>query len=218
MDPIARLAVLSLAFVGSHFLLSHRPVREVLVARLGAGPFRGLYALLSVALFVPQVWTWWTYRHAGTALWVFRSPAVVHAMEVVALVGVAMAVAGFAVPAPSSMESRVKGDHLDVRGLSHVTRHPLMWGIALLCLAHLPTNGWPSDLWFWGSNLVLALVGAALQDRRLAHTRPGYADFLARTTFWPNPAGLPRIGRRSLLAGGVGAALAAGVRFAHGWF
>jgi uncharacterized membrane protein len=139
-------------------------------------------------------------------------------MEVVAVLGVAMVVAGFAQPAPSSMESRVKGDHLEVRGLAHVTRHPVMWGTALLCLAHLPTNGWASDLWFWGSNLVLALVGAALQDQRLARTRPGYAAFAARTSFFPNPAGLPRIGLRSLVAGALGAAAAIGVRLAHGAF
>jgi uncharacterized membrane protein len=218
VDPVVLLALLCVAFVGSHFLLSHRPVREALIARVGAGRFRGLYSLLSIALFVPLAWTWWHHRHAGAALWVVRTPAVVHAMEVVAALGLAMVVAGFVQPAPSSMEARVKGDRFEVRGLAHVTRHPVMWGTALLCLAHLPTNGWVSDLWFWGSNLALALVGAALQDHRLVRTRPGYGDFVARTTFLPNPLGLARIGRRSLVAGAIGAAVAVGVRLVHGSF
>ena len=50
-----------LAFVGGHFLLSWPPVRNRIVARIGQGPFTGVYSLLMV-LFL--VWVVAAYRVA----------------------------------------------------------------------------------------------------------------------------------------------------------
>ena len=45
------LVAASIAFVGTHFALSH-PVRAPLVGRLGENGFRGLYSIVSLATFV----------------------------------------------------------------------------------------------------------------------------------------------------------------------
>ena len=50
MTEMASLIAACVAFVGSHFLLSH-PLRAPLVARLGTGPFMGLYSLVALASF-----------------------------------------------------------------------------------------------------------------------------------------------------------------------
>lgn len=217
MDPVLALTLLSAAFVGTHVVLSHPPVREPLVARFGQRGFRAGYSVLSIALWAPLVYLWFTNRHAGAAWWVLRSPAVVWICEATAATGLALVVAAVVQPAASSMEARYRGAP-EVRGAAHVTRHPMMVGVALLAAAHLPTNGWTGDLVVWGSHAALALLGALHQDRRLAASQPGYAGYMARTTFWPNPAGLLRMGRRALLGGLAGVALAVALRAAHGRF
>jgi uncharacterized membrane protein len=47
---VTQLALATLAFVGSHLLLSH-PLRPVLAARLGKRGFLGLYSLVALATF-----------------------------------------------------------------------------------------------------------------------------------------------------------------------
>jgi uncharacterized membrane protein len=204
-----------LGLLGTHFLLSHPPVRGRLVAALGEGPFQGGYSLVALALYLPWAGIWWHQLHAGAAWWSLRTPAVTHAMELVAAAGVALAVSGVVTPAPSSVTGP-HGPQLEVRGITHVTRHPLNVGVALILVAHLVMNGWVADVVFLGGNLVLAVLGPLHQDHRLA-ARPGYADFAARTTVLPNPLGLARIGGRAWAVLAVGLALAFALRYAHRW-
>lgn len=79
------------------------------------------------------------------------------------------------------------------RGLWSLTRHPnyfgeavLGWGFGAFALAE--PWGWPTlvgpILMTW---LLLRVSGVALLDRHLAATRPGYAEYIART-----PAFFPR--------------------------
>ena len=49
------LAAAAFLFVGGHFLLSGAALRPRLTARLGEGPFRGLYALVMLASFAWMV-------------------------------------------------------------------------------------------------------------------------------------------------------------------
>ena len=67
MTPQAGLFLSSIAFVGTHFLLSH-PLRGPLVRRLGTGPFQGLYSLVAVVTLGSMIYF---YRIIGRepALW-----------------------------------------------------------------------------------------------------------------------------------------------------
>jgi uncharacterized membrane protein len=216
-DAVSLIALCAAGFVGTHLSLSHPSVRARAVARLGEGPFALAYSLVTLAFYVPMVLLWWTRRHAGAALWVWRSPAAVHLAELVTAAGVALAVAALVQPAPSAHTTRQR-EHSEVRGMAHVTRHPLFVGIALIAGGHLLVNGWASDVVFLGAHLVLGLVGAAHQDARLRAARPSYAAFAAQTSIWPNPLGLPRIGARAATGLAAGLVLAAALRYAHRWF
>lgn len=67
IGTLTGLFVASVAFVGAHFVLSSRPVRDPLVARLGTGIFSALYSILVV---LPFVWMIWAYRAASSVeLW-----------------------------------------------------------------------------------------------------------------------------------------------------
>lgn len=219
MSPLAAIAALSVAFVATHLLVSHPPVRAPLIARIGEPGFAIAYSVGTLALYVPLCWLWWTHRHAGAALWVLRSPLAVHLAELVVATGVAFTVAATMSPSPSSvaMRSRGEGKH-QVRGLSHVTRHPLFLGLTLIAAGHLVVNGWVGDVWFLGAHAALGVVGAAHQDARLSAADPGYAAYAAEAPFLPNPLGLARIGGRAWLGLGVGLLVAVALRFAHRWF
>ena len=52
------------------------------------------------------------------------------------------------------------------RAILAITRHPIMWGIGLWALAHLPANGDAASLILFGSIAVLALLGTLALDTR----------------------------------------------------
>jgi uncharacterized membrane protein len=161
MASTTAIALLSIAFTVSHLVISHPPVRSTLIARLGTGRFTAMYSALSLVLWVPMAALWWTNVHAGRMLWALRSPLWVHTAELLAVFGVALAVAGIMRPAPSSQYAKRKTS-LEVRGAQVITRHPLFMGLGLLCLAHVLVNGWAGDLWFLGSQVLLSVVGTRI--------------------------------------------------------
>jgi uncharacterized membrane protein len=217
MDPTLAIALLSSAFVLTHLVLSHPPLRSKLLDRLGFGAFAVVYSVIALGIWVPLTWLWWTHRHAGALLWVQRGPVAVHLAELIAACGVALMVAAVARPPPASMASRLAGRPIEVRGAAAITRHPLFVGIALLCSAHILVNGWASDLWFMGSHVALALLGAVHQDQRHS-ARSEYARFMSHTTVWPDPRGLLRIDRFTAGTLVAGVVLAFVIRYAHRWF
>lgn len=88
-----------------------------------------------------------------------------------------------ALPAPGAQQVAARRQP---NGVFAVTRHPMMWGLALWALAHIAL--W----WSWRTNivalaiLVLALVGAHLQDRKKeALMGRAWTSWEARTSYWP---------------------------------
>jgi uncharacterized membrane protein len=51
------LALASVAFVGTHFLMSH-PLRSPLIAKLGEKGFAGLYSLVALLTFGWMIWAY----------------------------------------------------------------------------------------------------------------------------------------------------------------
>jgi uncharacterized membrane protein len=191
MDPLTSLAAASTALVGTHFALSH-PLRAPLVRSLGATGFLALYSLVAAAC---MAWMYFAFVAApagelggsGEIGWIVAS-----ALTLPALVLFLGALKGNpALPGAGA-------DKLAARnpaGVFAVTRHPMMWGFALWAVAHLVL--W----WSWRTNivalaiLVLALVGAHLQDRKKpAQLGEAWVGWEARTSFWPRWGSLFSVG------------------------
>jgi uncharacterized membrane protein len=87
-------------------------------------------------------------------------------------------------------------------GAFAVTRHPMMWGIALWAMAHFLVMPVPRTLITAGSMAFLALVGAHLQDRRKqVQLGADWENWKSRTSFWPRFQLIAAIkGRHWLLA------------------
>ena len=133
-------------FLGVHVFSSLRSARGRLVAKLGEGPYKGLYALLSLAGFglivagmgkAPSIELWnppaWG-RYA--AVWFMPFALILLA-------------AAF-----------IPGN------LKRFTAHPMLWAITLWSLVHLLANGDLAGLLLFGGFGLYALYAMGSQNRR----------------------------------------------------
>ncbi len=163
------LIAASAYFLLIHFGVSGTRLRDALTARLGAGPYRGAFALASVA---GLVWMVYAYRHAPTmALW-GAVPGWRPVAYLLVFIAFLFAVIGLATPSPTrvGMEAKLAQGPDIVRGIVRITRHPFLWGVALWALVHLIFNGDLASLILFGSLLVLALGGTASIDAKRRRT------------------------------------------------
>ena len=180
MQPIASLLIATCLFVGLHFALS--AAREPVMARVGSGPFRGLYSLLAIAAFI---WMIVAYRAAdATALWPQAAWSRWLAVVVMSLAAIFL-VCGFATPNPTAVGGeRLLAQGAAARGIFKVTRHPVLWAIALWAAVHLIANGTDAALIFFGGLLTLSLGGIAhIEAKRAAE--PGWQQLAATSSVIP---------------------------------
>ena len=195
------------AFVGSHFLLSH-PLRAPLVARIGE---RGFLLLYSLVAFAALGWVIQAYRAApAVPLW-WEPTDAIWAVGTAIMLAASILLMGSLVrnPAFPHPEARASEDLPAPRGVFAVTRHPMMWSFALWGVAHILVFPDPANVIVAGSMIVLALVGAHLQDRKKAALQPDFwPRWQQRTSYWPFAA----IARGDARFGGFGMhALAGGL-------
>lgn len=183
MDSLTPLIVAAVVFVGSHFILSH-PLRGPLVAMMGEGGFATLYSLVALASFI---WLVVEYRgspptpplwQAGDALWAIVT--LVMLIASILFMGSLLKNPAFPNPgAPAKLPPAAKGAYA-------VTRHPMMWGFALWGLCHIAVFPTGANIVLCGAIIVLALGGAALQDRKKEKLQPEtWPLWEARTSYWP---------------------------------
>ena len=216
MSPALTIFLWGLAFLATHHIPVHPPVRKALIGVLGERAYLVLYSLLSFATLLPWVSVWWKNRHAGPLLWDLRGvPGLTHIVELGVVLAFALMVGGALTPAPSSHLYR--GKAIGVRGVVAITRHPLMMGIGLWAACHALVNGWAGDLAFFGLFALSAWGGAWHQDLRKTEANPAYAEFKEKTSFfpWPTPSALAAVGARGWITMGMGAFLAVVVRMFH---
>lgn len=159
------LVVASAYFLLIHFGVSGTRLRDTLVARLGAGAYRGAFSLASL---IGLVWMIFAYRHAPyVPLWGLLL-GLRHIAYPLVFVAFLFAVVGLMTPNPTSvgMESSLAQGGAVARGMTRITRHPFLWGVALWALVHLIVNGDLASLILFGSLLVLAVGGTASIDAK----------------------------------------------------
>jgi uncharacterized membrane protein len=206
MGSIDALVVAAVAFVGSHFLLSH-PLRRAMVHAIGEKGFLAVYSLIAILTFG---WLTMAYSRApmstplwpaGDALW-----AVVTAVMLIAsILLMGSLIRNPALPAGSGAAAFPQ----TARGVYAVTRHPMMWSLALWGLCHIAVFPVTRNIVLAIAIIVLALVGAALQDRKKQRLQPDlWPVWESKTSYLPFAAiaaGRARLGGFGMhaLAGGV---------------
>jgi uncharacterized membrane protein len=171
------LVVASLVFLATHFVTS-TPLRPKLVAAMGQWPYTGLY---STVAFVTIGWMIWAYTRApSTFLWVWWREAPYFAMPVAFVL---IACGYWRNPTMVGADKLLKSDD-PARGIIRITRHPIMWGIILWAAAHVVARGDTRALVFFGTFLVLAVVGTLAMDSR-KKSNPDWPRFAAVTSHLP---------------------------------
>ena len=190
------LTLSALLFVGLHFLLSHS-LRRPLVRAVGEGPFRGIYSLIAILTFGGMIYY---YGRLGREppLWQV-SEAMWVAAALLMWLGSILFVGSF-VGNPALPGAR--GPSGPPRGVFAITRHPMMWGFALWAMVHLALIAMPKALVFDGAIILLALVGASMQDRKKrALMGETWHEWTAHTAFVPFTRGLASPGAFAFIAG-----------------
>lgn len=214
-STLVSLAAAAIAFVGTHFAMSH-PLRGPMVRTLGEMGFSGVYSLVSLATFA---WMAMAFRAAppspmamddgiGTFDWVLAS-----LLTIIALVLFIGSLKGNpAMPDPRAAEGLAEKQPA---GVFLVTRHPMMWGFALWAIAHIIAAPAGRTLILALAIAFLALVGAHMQDRKKeALMGAGWAAWEAKTSFWPRWSRLVGAGLVLWIAA---LAIWLGVTWAHMW-
>jgi len=186
----------AIAFVGTHFLLSH-PLREPLISRVGERSFQTIYSLIAIALFGSMIWF---YGRIGDEpqLWVPGEAAWIAGAVLMWLGSILFVGSFFGNPALPG----ARGPRGGPKAVFAITRHPMMWGFALWAIVHLMVVATPKALVMDGAILLLAGVGAALQDRKKAALMgEAWHEWTAQTAFWPFARGLANPGALALVGG-----------------
>lgn len=219
MDPIAHLALATAAFLVTHFV-SSTPLRPTLVARFGEQGYLGTYTLVSLVtlgwmifayLRAPSVPLW---QVPGLKLW----PLFVMPFATVLLACAILS----RNPSAVRQESALRADE-PARGILRITRHPMMWAVALWALVHLLARGDAASLVFFGGFLLLALTGTALIDARkadaLGEDWRRFAEATSNVPFWAIIEGRNRlrIGEIGWAKIAAGIALYAVLLASHAW-
>ena len=192
MQPaLTSLIAASIAFVVTHFLLSH-PLRGPLVAKLGEQGFMGVYSLVSLACFG---WMIVAFRAAGApsadALWEGDGTAIWVIASLLTMVALVLLLGSFRGNPALPQVSTEAVSAAQAKGVYAITRHPMMWGVALWALAHVLVSPTPRVLVLMAALAVLALLGAHLQDRKKAALLgQSWAGWQAKTSYWPRLGGL----------------------------
>ncbi len=215
MNPaLVILIAASLAFVGSHFALSH-PLRQPLVRVVGDKGFAAVYSLVALATFAWMVFAFRQVPPYGVVAWTgtdevsWTIASALTLIELVLFLGSLMGNPALPGPAPQGLADKQPG------GVFRVTRHPMMWGFALWALAHLIVAPTSRTLILGLAIGGLALVGAHLQDRKKeALIGTDWSAWAAKTSYWPRWSALPGAG---LALWAVAVLLWLAITWAHVW-
>lgn len=139
--------------------------RNRTLSRMGQKPFKGIYALLSLAGFVLLVWGYGQARQQGVMLW---SPPIGmrHLAALLTLVAFVLLAAAYV---PSNQ----------IKAKLH---HPMVLGIKVWAGAHLLANGSLADTVLFGSFLVWSVLLFAASRRRDRREQTVYAAGTAGAT------------------------------------
>jgi uncharacterized membrane protein len=173
----------AVAFVGSHFVLSH-PLRGRLVRAIGEVGFLGVYSLVAI---LTLGWLILAYGKApmtaplwpvGNGLW---------AVATIVMLIASILLMGSLIRNPALPTGGRPGSFPEAaRGAFAVTRHPMMWAFALWGLCHIAVFPVAKNIILAAAIVLLALVGAALQDRKKERLQPDlWPAWESKTSYLP---------------------------------
>jgi len=147
---LALLIIGLIAFIGVHVLVSLRQSRSALIGRIGEGPYRGIFSLVSVIGLGLIIYGFGRYRADGL-IPVWSPPTFLRPIaEVLMWPAFVLVVAAYI---PGTIKA--------------VLKHPMLAGIKLWAFAHLLANGDLGGIILFGSILAWAVYDRITLKRRV---------------------------------------------------
>ena len=139
-------------FFGAHFFAAlMRGPRDAMIRKLGAGPYKGLYSLVSLAGFALIIIGW---RGADASV-IYATPAwMKHVVYLLMLIALILLSAAYA----------PKGK------IAAAAKHPMLAGVKVWAFAHLLVNGEVRSILLFGSFLAFAVVDRIAVTKRNEQT------------------------------------------------
>ncbi|MCS6891833.1 MAG: NnrU family protein [Rhodovarius sp.] len=170
LDLLMVLLLLAAAalWLGLHVGVAGTALRERAVAALGGeGRFTLAFSAGSILAIALLVLAW---REAPVIpLW--EVPAWLRwLIAALMLPAAVLFVASLIAANPTALGGRLPEG--GPRGITRITRHPMLWSFAIWAACHIAGNGDLAGLIFFGAFLLTALLGMPSIDRKLARRRP----------------------------------------------
>jgi uncharacterized membrane protein len=156
-------------FLGSHTLVALRPQRAAVIARIGEGPYKGLFSLVSLVGILLIGYGFAHYR-AGGFIDIWMPPRWTrHVTELLVWPAIIAIIAAY-----------IPGQ------IKRVLKHPMLVGVKLWAVAHLLSNGDLGSIILFASILAWAVYDRISLKRRTDAPAPAVAtgsgyrnDFIA---------------------------------------
>lgn len=178
------LVAAGVVWVAVHIGVAGTRLRDRIVARIGEGPFRGLFVLASFAILG---WLGWSYGAAGPVQLLWQAPRwLAVLMMLLMLPALLLFVGSLSTPNPTLAGTRMRESPNPAIGVLRITRHPMLWAFALWGLVHLVVVGTLSAVFLTGAIIVTALAGMPSLDAKYARRKPDrWPAFAAVTSLMP---------------------------------
>ncbi|MCA1909462.1 MAG: NnrU family protein [Magnetospirillum sp.] len=166
------------------FLASHRLTNAPGFRRRAEAIFGGVtgfniaYSILSLILLA---WIIRAYQLAPALVMWTQEPWMRWVPLIAMLPATLLLTVGMTSPNPFSIGPGSKGFDPTRPGILRLTRHPILWGLALWAAAHMVPNGDVAAWMIFAPLLGLALIGPKLLDAKRRRTRPDWAELAIDT-------------------------------------
>ena len=182
-NTIFHLSLAMALFISSHLLMSTKRFRGGIVSHYGKYGFLGVYSLVS-SFFLG--WSIYAFIFAPHIPIFESNPTLKQISLSLMMFSTFFVVTGYTTPNPGIMGMERVGLRVGATGVLKITRHPVMWGVALWGISHILGNGHQAAAIFFGGITFLALAGAVHIDMK-RRTRYGenWIRYENETSFWP---------------------------------
>jgi uncharacterized membrane protein len=175
-------------FLAIHIFISGTRLRDAITGVIGESAYMGLFSLASLAVIV---WLVIAYNHANggpddRTLYSLGVGVKHLAIPIVAL-AFFLGVQGLIAPNPTSVrQESAAGKEETIQGVVRITRHPFLWGVAIWAAFHVAANGNLASVIFFGTFLVLSLVGTfSIDAKRKRKLGEAWTEFARKTSNVP---------------------------------
>lgn len=201
MTAMTGLILGAIAFVGTHFAMSH-PLRAPMVKALGEKMFGLVYVIVSfVTLYLMVHFYHRAFADSPAVLWDAGSAGWIVG-TILMWIGSVLFIGSLKSNPAFPTGGKPVGEIGAASRVFAITRHPMMWGFAIWALVHVIVNPTPAAIVVSIAIGILALGGAAGQDHK-KETLIGepWRDWEARTSFVPFGRGGAAPGGFALIGG-----------------